>query len=615
LLFFNISFNVTAQEEVNLTNFQKNKVDEYLELSEMYDKEGNIQQSIFYLNKVAFIYWDAGEIENAIHYFLESVPLNEKINNYTDIKAIYSNIGLMYTDQEKLEEALEYFNKSLTIRRKVGDKAEIASGLIDVAYILGLLRNYDKAIDKVEEALEVSQRINNPQLTLNCFNLLADYFKNTGNLGKANEYLDKYASYSMHQETEGLKEVYSEQISKTLAEVEKEKAEKRANQLQFEVNKLKMKARQDSVELISSQTSDSLKDAEQLSRIRQIEIDRLEVNREKDALALKQEQAIRQKQKVMLISAGIVLTLVGLMSLLLYRSGQARLRVNKKLEVQNKEIQEQKDKITKQKDDISKSINYAQGIQKALLPRQEELSDYLSDSFIFFKPRDVVSGDYYWFNNIMPFNGNSDTNEGLKVNSDKFAISAIDCTGHGVPGAFMSMIGYNLLDEIIASGEIQANIMLEKLHVGVRKALRQGETDNHDGMDMALCVIDRQEKTIEFAGAKNPMIYMQDGKMHRVKGDKNPIGGIQTEPVRKFTSHTIKVDRPTWVYLFSDGFADQFGGKDGRKFMSKRFYDLLLEIHKDPMPDQRQLIKETLINWKGDYKQIDDVLVVGFRIE
>lgn len=609
-------YQIFSQENSKLTSFQQEKVEEYLNQVEVYYKEGNLQQSIFYINKVAFLYWDAGSIEIAIQYFLESIPLNEKIQNYEDIKAIYSNIGLMYTDQEKLEEALEFFQKSLSVRRRIGNQEEIASGLLDIAYILGLQKDFDNAIEKVEEALDLSQKINHPQLTLNCFNLLSTYYKDIGNTGKASEYLDMYTSYSMNQETENIREELGSEITKSRADVERGKAEKRANELEFQLNQMRMRAEQDSISLLAAATSDSLKQSEKTGLERQIEIELLQANKEKNEAQLKEEKAVQARQRIMLFSAGGILLFVAFMSMLLYRSGRARLKINQQLEIRNKEIEDQRDKIKKQNEDISKSINYAQGIQKALLPPQLELANYIPDSFVFFKPRDVVSGDYYWFNDIVPINGEDfEKEDGIKLVSNKFAVSAIDCTGHGVPGAFMSMIGYNLLDEIISSGTIKANEILEKLHLGVRKALRQGETDNHDGMDMALCVIDRKEKLVEFSGAKNPMIYIQDGELVRVKGDKNPIGGMQTEPVRKFTSHTLKIDKPTWIYLFSDGFPDQFGGKDGRKFMSKRFYELLLEIHQDPMCDQRQLIKETLINWKGDYKQIDDVLVIGFKLE
>ncbi|HRX67447.1 MAG TPA: SpoIIE family protein phosphatase, partial [Tenuifilaceae bacterium] len=194
-------------------------------------------------------------------------------------------------------------------------------------------------------------------------------------------------------------------------------------------------------------------------------------------------------------------------------------------------------------------------------------------------------------------------------------ISAVDCTGHGVPGAFLSMIGYNLLDDILNRGIIKPGLILKELNSGIRKALRQDETDNRDGMDMALCVIDPQTKTVEFAGAKNPLIYITNGEAVRMRGDKDSIGGGTVNTDYEFTTQIIDAKNPTWIYVFSDGFIDQFGGNDGRKFMIKNFTELLQHIHQFPACEQREILKITFNEWKRkEYPQVDDVLVIGFKV-
>lgn len=196
----------------------------------------------------------------------------------------------------------------------------------------------------------------------------------------------------------------------------------------------------------------------------------------------------------------------------------------------------------------------------------------------------------------------------------KLVISAVDCTGHGVPGAFMSMIGYNLLDEITNKGITRPDLILEELHRGVRFALKQKETNNQDGMDMAICVVDREKKIMEFAGAKNPLIYIQNGEVQQIKGDKNGIGGKSDD--HKFEAHTIDVSLPTWVYMFSDGYIDQFGGDAGRKFMIKSFREMLFEIYEKPMPEQKDFLDKKIKEWIGTkYSQIDDILVLGFKLD
>ncbi len=258
--------------------------------------------------------------------------------------------------------------------------------------------------------------------------------------------------------------------------------------------------------------------------------------------------------------------------------------------------------LEKKNEDITASINYAFKIQDSMLPDVDKIQRILTDSFILFKPRDIVSGDFYWF-------GEKD---------GKIIISAIDCTGHGVPGAFMSMIGDSQLHQIINMDGITApDIILNKLHIRVRSALKQAETQNRDGMDMAICTIDPYRKIMDCAGAKNPIIYIQDGIINQIKGDKMPIGGDQREDQRIFAKHTIKLDKPTTVYLYSDGYQDQFGGAENRKFMTPRLRNLLYEIHEKPFAEQRQILDETFENWKN-YKehseQTDDVLVIGFKI-
>jgi len=284
--------------------------------------------------------------------------------------------------------------------------------------------------------------------------------------------------------------------------------------------------------------------------------------------------------------------------------------------------------IEKKNEDITSSINYAKRIQDASLPRMDKIKKMLPKSFLFFKPREIVSGDFYWcmhtepkpiYDELAAFEENRQAVIGFEP--AKILIAAVDCTGHGVPGAFMSLIGNNLLNEIVISkGITSPEIILKELHKGVRNALQQAESDNKDGMDMALCVIDEKNKIVEYAGAKNPLIYIQNGELHEVKADKLPIGGSQKEKERTFTKHTININTPTTFYVFSDGFQDQFGGPEGRKFMIKYMKTLLLEIHTRPMEEQRSLLAHAIEDWMlyhphEPQRQIDDILVIGFQIK
>lgn len=598
-----------GQQITLLPKDKQDDVDRYLELVTRYKNAGNVEQAIFYLNRVAFTYWENGGLREAVSYFLESVPLNEKVANFNDIKAIYSNIGLIYTDLERFDLALEYFYKSLEARRKLNDKAEIAAGLIDVGYIHGAIRQHDRAIPLLEEALEISRELGNPRLTLTCLRLLNFNYDKTGNLVKAQQMNNMFTQIEQQLAKQEVKEEYEGYVGEKQVEVEKERMQRMAQTLEMELQKLRAQSTEDSLGSVLQLKQDSLLRVEEVARQRQQEIELLETQSELQELAEKEQEARLQAQQTVIYSGAAGLILLFLLSMFIYKGYNDKRKANTLLSTQNDEIQQQKDHIQRQNENISKSINYAQSIQRALLPSQKNLEQYFDDAFIFFKPRDVVSGDYYWFKPLV------ERDKAYDKNVDKFAVSAIDCTGHGVPGAFLSMIGYNLLDEIIEKGIHKPGRILQELNKGVRRTLRQDETDNRDGMDMALCVWDPVTSTIEFSGAKNPLIYVVNDELFRIRGDKESIGGGIANVETEFTTHTIKIDKPTWVYMFSDGFIDQFGGKDGRKFMIKKFMELIEHIHKLPSNEQREILKITFNEWKRqEYPQVDDVLIIGFFV-
>jgi two-component system, sensor histidine kinase LadS len=275
--------------------------------------------------------------------------------------------------------------------------------------------------------------------------------------------------------------------------------------------------------------------------------------------------------------------------------------LNNNLVEAQKVLQTAFDEIEKQNKDITASISYASRIQSAMLPTESEIAKWFKDYFIFFRPRDIVSGDFYWFH----------------YKDDKIFISAIDCTGHGVPGAFMSMVADSLLNSIIIEKSIyEPAQILQELNANIRRALKQNTSDNRDGMDMALAVLDLKTKTLKYAGAHSPLIYIQKGELVHIKGDNLGIGGysLVDNEERLYTSHTIAINTETTFYMYSDGFQDQFGGKDNRKFMQKQFKELLQAIYQEPMNKQPDFLQKSLNTWMGNEKQVDDILVIGFKV-
>lgn len=276
------------------------------------------------------------------------------------------------------------------------------------------------------------------------------------------------------------------------------------------------------------------------------------------------------------------------------------------LKVANNEINEQNEQLGKQKrvieeknKHITDSIEYASRIQMALLPPQSIIEKHLPDHFILFKPRDIVSGDFYWFKQIGHYT----------------LYATADCTGHGVPGAFMSMLGIAFLNELVTENEKHtAGEILNNLRNKVKKSLRQTGEEGHskDGMDITLCIIDNKNKIAEYAGAYNPLYIYRNDELIEIKATRNPIGIYIKE--KPFESNQLELQKGDMLYTFSDGFVDQFGGEENSKFKTKNFKKLLLEIYKRPLEEQKTILNETIENWRGDYEQTDDIIIFGVRI-
>jgi PAS domain S-box-containing protein len=292
------------------------------------------------------------------------------------------------------------------------------------------------------------------------------------------------------------------------------------------------------------------------------------------------------------------------------RDIRERIRMEKEIEVQ-KNIIEQKNK------DITDSINYARRIQQAILPTDEEMTEVVNDHFVFYRPKDIVSGDLYWATNVTT----TPKNEPPK----KFAIiAAVDCTGHGVPGAFMSIVGHTILEQTITEPSVNSPAQaLDYLNKGVIKTLKQKANDDFsikDGMDIALCAINLTNRTLEFAGANNPVYVVRGNELIEIKGDKQPIGAYLTNP-KPFTNHEMKLEKGDCIYIFTDGIPDQFGGPKGKKYKYKKMQEILLANHTKPMQEQRAEIEKSIDNWmkyeagaSGAYEQTDDMLIIGIRV-
>ncbi|HEU4717316.1 MAG TPA: SpoIIE family protein phosphatase [Bacteroidia bacterium] len=282
------------------------------------------------------------------------------------------------------------------------------------------------------------------------------------------------------------------------------------------------------------------------------------------------------------------------------------------------EIQLQKNIIEQKNKDITDSINYAKRIQEAILPTEEQMKEVAPDHFVFYRPKDIVSGDFYWATSVT-------TTDPSRPDQKKYSlIAAIDCTGHGVPGAFMSIVGHTILEQTITDPDVNSPAQaLDFLNRGVIKTLKQKANDDFsvkDGMDMAFCAIDPEKRILNFAGANNPVYIIRGGQLIELSGDKQPIGAYMKD-VAPFTDKSFQLEKGDCIYIFTDGIADQFGGPKGKKFKYKQLQQLLVNIHSQNMDQQKKTIVKTVEDWMsfptpsgGTFEQTDDMLIIGVRV-
>lgn len=531
-------------------------------------------------NNLGHIYKSEDNIDSAVVFYEKALGIFEKTSNQQGLTVALGNLGIIFEYIGDIEKALDYQLKVREIEAKLGNKNGLAFSAISIANTYMKIQNFMAAQKFLEEALKLSQEIGSFELLRDSYYNLSNYYTRDEDFERALDYFRQYVSFkdSIFNKNK------SEQIARLQTIYETDQ-----NKKQIEIQKNKNKAQQAEIQ--------------------------------------------RHRTQNTALIVGIILFV--LLVSYLYRTNMQKQKTNQILEEQKRLIEDKNVSITD-------SINYARRIQSAVLPLEEEIRSYIPEHFILWKPRDIVSGDFYWFAKTNPrpvyeekmtFDGVHRVFKGVK--GEKIILAAVDSTGHGVPGAFMSMIGSRLLNEIVNErGISEADEILNQLHERVRKALKQEETQSHDGMDMALVVIDKDKQLMQFAGAKNPLYMVQVPKgweqeehakpedsglaLQVIKGDVMSIGGFQlVEEVdfkKKIINISTKKYESTTFFMFSDGFQDQFGGIRGRKFMVKRFRKLLFEIHNKPLDKQKQLLEETLAEWMNGYSQVDDILVIGVRI-
>ncbi|PKP22580.1 MAG: hypothetical protein CVU05_03325 [Bacteroidetes bacterium HGW-Bacteroidetes-21] len=578
------------------------------------------------LNNMGIVYFFKGEMDKALYYYTQSLTIASEIDNKHIMCRLYGNIGLIYKSKKMYEKALYNQFKALEIKQDLGEKKSIASSYNNIGNTYTQMGNTAKGVEYCRKCIEITREIQSLDLMQAGMNGLSQAYFEAGDYRMA--YIYKDSSFVLNDS------VYSSESANQIAEMQtKYETEKKEQQIELQKTQITNKE--------------------------------LEVNQQKTIT-----YTFILGFVLMLILAGVIYKNLRDKKKANILLAQQKLQIeekNEELNQQNEEIQSQRDEIEAQRDlvtvqknnieriheKLTSSIRYAELIQKAVLPDTEMLQMLLSNHFILYKPRDIVSGDFYW----------------TTIKKNVLWIAVADCTGHGVPGAFMSMLGISFLNEMFAQEEnSKPSQMLEKLRGEIIKALKQksmaqGIEENDpgfntsalkDGMDISLVSINLENNQLEFAGANSPLYIIKNAAISswplansqdtpansqlpkakseltevkgdlstesstlvELKGDKMPIAiHVKMQP---FTDHSFTLQAGDTIYLFSDGYADQFGGPAGKKFMASRFRDLLVSVSSLSMEEQKETLEKAIEEWKNIngqiFEQTDDITVVGVRL-
>ncbi len=496
-----------------------------------------------YMN-MGIVYKELDSIDMALDNFTRALQYFENLEDRAGIAATQRNLGSLYMEEGNCQEALEAVQESLDYYREIGQRKEEAEDLKNLGKIHYHMKSFSQALDYMNQSLEISRELDLKREMFDVYRDKSNVFRDMGNFRLA---LENYELYTILKDS-SIREENLNQISEL--------------ETKYQTDRVKG-------ENVLLNTQNQLQEAQV------------------------------KRQRIFLISVIGISMIILVFGFVVYRLYKEKKKANILLEKQNIVIKEKRDQIFQQKQEITDSIQYASRIQNAILTPDAMLNK-LQDHFILFKPRDIVSGDYYW----------------MTQKDNKTIVAAADCTGHGVPGAFMSMLGISFMNEIVnKSDTTQANEILNQLRDYVITSLGQtGEAgEAQDGMDLALCVIDTNAMKIQFSGAYNPLYIIRNNELLEYKSDKMPIG-IYREKSDPFNNQEIDVETGDALYMFSDGYVDQFGGAKQKKFMTKNFKELLLRINKKSMVEQKNILDNTIQEWMGEVEQIDDILVLGLRI-
>jgi serine phosphatase RsbU (regulator of sigma subunit) len=590
-----------AQVLLNLgvVNYYKGDYDAavqyYFNALKNFEKIGDKNRMSAIYNNIGSIYEHKNQFLKAIKYHRKSLLIAKELNDSSSMSSSYNNLGISYRNLSKYDSSLFYYEKSLLIKKMLKDERGIARSFTNIGQLYFFKKDYRKALKYNIDALAIERKINNKRGICESYINIGEGYLKIEDLNSASFYLDR--GFVMAKELGAIETIVS--ALEGLAAISAKKGDYKKAFHYFQDYSL---------------YKDSLLNEETNRQIAKLDAIYENDSKRKEIVLLNKEKTLQQvdleNQKLQKIAFAIALSSVLIILIFIVRSFQQKKRANRLLATQKIKIEEKNTEITD-------SINYAKRIQQAVLKSEEREFSAIPEHFILFKPKDIVSGDFYW----------------MLEKQDSIYLTVADCTGHGVPGAFMSMLGIAFLNEINANERLLSPAeILNQLREKIIKELGQKGVlgESRDGMDISLLRIDKLTNNVQWAGANNPFwvastnnelktvitdvlpIENSAYSFYDIKPNKQPIGyHVNKQP---FTNHQVNLNKGDLLYLFTDGYPDQFGGEKGKKFMKKRFKELLIKNIELSILTQKEELDLNFENWRGDLEQLDDVCVIGIKL-
>ena len=598
-------YNVQGQIEKGLDYYHKSlKIQE-----EIGDKKG----MAISLNNIGVVYKNQGQIENCLDYYHKSLKIKEEIGDKQGIATSLNNIGVVYKNQGQIENCLDYYHKSLKVYEEMGYKKGISYSLNNIGVVYNNQGQIENCLEYYHKSLKIREEIGDKQGIATCLNNIGTVHKVQGQSKKAQEYLYKSLAiskelgfpdmikdasgnlYPIEEQLGNYKEAYS------LYQLYIEMRDSINNEETYKAS-IQQNAK---YEYEKQATADSIVNAE----AEKVHLANLEAEK---AMGDKQktEIAAHKKQNIYLF---VGLGLVALFGFFMFNRFKVTQKQKGIIEDQKQEVESQKvtvektlqelesthEQLEESHKEITDSINYAERIQRSFLATKETLDEHLKDYFVFFKPKEAVSGDFYW---------------AAQLNDNNFAFTVADSTGHGVPGAIMSLLNITSLEKSIETEVEPHNILNKTREIIVNRLKKDGsEHGGKDGMDCNLMVLNQDKSVLSFASANNTIVIIRQGEILEFKGDKMPVGKHDRD-IESFTLHSVQLQKGDVIYALTDGFPDQFGGPKGKKYMIKNLKNKFLQIAEMPMSEQEAALEKEFSTWKEDNEQIDDVCIIGVRV-